>query len=509
MLCSLLIPLLYAQTQGTDWPVVRTISPLVQGVEYIIESGFLLDDIPSARSRPSDAHERHRIFLQLRHVIDARPMRHILSALVSEDLGEIIDRRDSRYWDRLSLTLRRVSVLRLRSLINMQLSDLDLHMGAAAKLRVALGESLALDLLRSAGQRAVVRLNEIGAGWVTRSSSENRNAFKEFCGQADGCWVSADVSALAGQAAESADAILKYSSVQVHRNLVSMVNEDVLRFAIGAVRAAELLLREGMQVLIDNMSDGVRIMRPFSDQLVAPMQALRSLAGELNQDSDALIWNPIFRPRFSHHLEFLVGPQRTKQLMRLFPKAYAKSLAAAGLSIRPARYLETLWPLLKKNVLSHQDTFWCISLSNDDRLAAVVGLERTRWLLTKRGYMILGRLGMGPAHTEWSPRDRSFDVLAKAHGILNQLRDYAHLFPKDRVMELAFFVGTGPADVLTTKGFHTKMTVFYANKNRKPQITAAIDLFDPPQALLRPIMSEAILKELENINEDQLPLIRL
>jgi hypothetical protein len=446
--------------------------------------------------------ERKRaVIAKIRVAAIDSPMQELIACLIEEKNSNVL--WDKKHWAFISWKLSKLPLAQLDEMLSKGVTDFDLHRSGVTKLRTIFGNEVTLRLMRRAGMRAIQRLGEIESGL---SSSEPKRWMREagasiakFFGSSGGTQPPVTIQALYVEARAQAIAILKGNSSTAKRELVSMVNEVTLRFALGPAEATRLLLTRGISILIHNFPASTRLVRTFEDQLLMPLNALRDVARSFR--ATKLMDIVIYRPQHAAEIEFLVGNASGKELMKRFPHEYAKSLTNVGFPADSPPYTD-IWRILEANVNSHHEKFWIISLSNQDRLEALVGADNTDWLLKTRAEMILRRLNV-------DMKQAGRNVVGVAKTVIGNLSRYAHLFTVDKMMELAFFVGMGPADILTKKGILSSKKVESGFKDRKPQITTALDLIDPPRTFLDPMMEEAIRAECASAGGDPFAPVRV
>ena len=117
---------------------------------------------------------------------------------------------------------------------------------------------------------------------------------------------------------------------------VLMSNEVNLRYIVGPMEAANLLLNSrGYRILVDATDNvrSVRLLQPLGVFLTPGMGKLRKLARELIDAEPKLVRdNALMRPSRLRELEFLIGPEAAEAKMRAL-------IASASSNVREARAL--------------------------------------------------------------------------------------------------------------------------------------------------------------------------
>lgn len=444
---------------------------------------------------PSDEMEAvaHEVFL----ATVERPM-----GLVMGKLMGMTEKASTLYDCHASLGKRKLSIpdlldetvdkSRLRALVTSGVSDLDLMFESRGKLSEVFGHVPGEidDLLKTVGVGALEKLDQIQGAVPT------------------GRYAMLRLHAIYALVRSRVNRILATAQAP---QLVRMENEQLLRFALGPVEATRLLLDRGIHVLVDNthQNAAIRKEQKFSEQLAEPLSKLRALARQLSCGQKRMFIG-VYRPMFEPDLVFLVGEERTRNLMAGFAEEYASYLLAMGFDKlsgwKRERDIPWIREKLEENVRSPDRRFDVISLANRDRLTALIGSLKATELLSLRARWVLDQLSNSDAeftaHILMHRQAVRDDILGFCGNLIENLHTFPGLANAKTVAYIAFFVGAGPADVMAAKGFNSLLEV-KAGKTKdgakgEPQLWSAFEVFYPRHRLEN-VLRAAVADELRRI----------
>lgn len=374
--------------------------------------------------------------------------------------------------------------------------------------------------------------------------------------------VSGVADAVEGMTRSELDGAIKrlWESIKANESLleefVIIPNEHVIRYVAGAREAIGLLLAsQGMSILFERTdSDKTqRLLEPLSKLLERPMFRLHSIAvWYTTQVPSGILWlpDPLYRPKNSEGLKFLVGeplathllgqfaPMLQTHLLHEFPlelnrrwstlswyNLFAKvALTYESYGLYPKNgesNEEAVFRILSNHIENYDSPYDIVSLSNEDKLAAALGSEeRARILLNKRARLALEQLKTisGDACTSNCPLfkklivfnlDEHHDLITLSQNIVTQL----HLFPEVLVDEamgpLSFLIRSLHAAVVSKDGLQ-KTKIFRSETERdeegKKKVIETLSTYEalrPSSDRVFSVITDTIAAELERVRLDE------